>query len=796
MKISYKWLQELCPTNWSPDELGDRLTLCGTACEYVDPADEFMQNVIVGEIKEINKIEGADKIRLATVFLGEETMEVVCGAPNIEVGQKVPVAMLGAKLAGGIIIKKAKIRGIESKAMICSERELGLSEDHSGILVLDSDAKPGEDIAELLGFKGDYKMTFELTPNRPDSMSAIGIARDIAALTSQVVAKPKFELKETGEKASDYITVKIDDPELCPRYAARMVKNVKIGESPWWIKEKLIQSGVRPISNVVDITNLAMLETGQPFHAFDYDRFGSKEVVVRKAKDKEKFKTLDSVEHELIPDVLLITNGKEGVAAGGVMGGLNSEVEDDTVNVLLEAAYFDPSMIRKSRKHLGFVTESSQRFEKGCDPNNVEYAVDRCAYLLQEICGGEVLEGIVDSYPNKIEPKTIKFRVKRCNDLLGHTVEPKRIKQIFSDLEFSYTGDDDVLEVTVPTFRPDIEREVDLIEEVVRIIGFDAIPDAVENKGALYTPIHYRDRFKKELRDVLTGAGFDEIISHGLVDSRQSKALFPEKGLLKIVNPVSEDIDVMRNSLMPTMLSVVSHNIKQRAVDLALFEIGTYYLPPDEKENWVEKDNICIAVTGETPANWREKAREYDFYDISGALNSMASHFGFDKLKYKPNTKSFFEEQLSYDILIEDKVIGLIGRLKAQIAKKFDIKQTVYVAELDAEYIMSESGKLKTFNDLPIYPAAPRDLAIVVNRTVQAADIVALIKKTAGKIAESVDIFDVYTGKQIAEDKKSIAVAINYRSTEKSLESSQVDAVQGDVVAALKKKFNAEIRDK
>ena len=530
-------------------------------------------------------------------------------------------------------------------------------------------------------------------------------------------------------------------------------------------------------------------------HAFDLDKFGSKEVVVRRAADKEKFKTLDGDEHELTPEVLLITNGKKAVAAGGVMGGFDSEVEDNTKNLLLEAAYFNPSMIRKSRRQLGLVTESSQRFEKGADPNAVENALDYAAYLLQSLCGGEVLSGIVDCYPNKISPKTVPFRVSRCNDLLGTDIKPASIKNIFTDLEFTVTGENE-MKITVPTFRPDIEREVDLIEEVARIVGFDAIEDAVTNIGPLYTPTHYDDRFRTELRTVLTGAGYDEFISHGLADSKLAEFLHPERPLLKIVNPVSEELNVMRNCLAQTALTVISHNLSHRSLDLSIFEIGKTYLPPDSKGHWAENEALVLAVTGKTEHSWREKPRERDFYDISGAVKALADHFGWSEVTFTPKPVSFFTDKISYEITINGKQCGFVGQLTSTAAKKFGVKQQVFLAELDAEYLFSISNNLITYKELPVYPAALRDLALVVEESVLAGDIIAQVKKSAGKIAESVQIFDLYQGKQIEKGKKSIAISISYRSDKGSLESSQIDAAQDKVIASLKKNFNAEVRDK
>ncbi|MFH2049704.1 MAG: phenylalanine--tRNA ligase subunit beta [bacterium] len=796
MKISYNWLIELTGLNWSAAELSKRLTDCGTAVEDSEATDRYMDKVVVGEVIDLKPIEGADKIRLATVNTGSETMDLVCGAPNVAKGQKVAVALLGASLAGSIVIKKVKIRGVESCGMICSERELGISEDHSGIIVLPEDATIGQPLAEYLDYK-DTQLTFELTPNRPDSMSAIGIARDAAALASVKVKKPEIKLSEASDEASKYISVRIDDPDACPRYAARIIKNVKIAPSPWWVKKKLLICGIRPINNVVDITNLVLLESGHPLHAFDYDRFSSKEVVVRRAMDKEKFTTLDGKEHTCTNNVLLITNGKEGVAAGGVMGGLNSEVEDDTKNILLEAAYFNPSVIRKSRKHLGFVTESSSRFEKGADPNEgLIYALNRAAALMAELCDGEVLKGIVDCYPSIIEQKKITLRLSRCHALIGKELSKDRIIQILSDLELSVKDNGDSLDVIAPTFRPDLEREIDLIEEVARIEGWNNIPDAITNIGSLFTPLYDEDKFVEESRKVLTSAGFDEIVCHGLVDSRFAEKINPGSELVKIINPSSSDLNVMRNNLVMSALPVISHNMSHRNMDLKLFELGKAYFPPDKNGEWVEDNRLLLVVTGNSHNNWREKPRELDFYDLTGAIDSLSKHFHWSEFEYSPINIGYFEDNLSYEIRFKGTAIGSIGQVKASLAKDQDIKQPLFLAELSTKLLIENSSRVVDFKPLPQFPAAPRDLAIVVDAGIPAGDLLASVKKTAGDLAEKVEIFDLYTGKQIESGKKSIAISISYRHTERSLSGEEIDERQEKIINSLKEKYNAEIRDK
>lgn len=794
MKLPYSWLKELTQLNWPVEKAADSLTLCGIACEEIQPTAAYLDKVVVGKVEELHAVQGADKIQKAIVNVGNETLQVICGAPNVAVGQKVPVATIGAKLAGGMEIKKVRIRGVESHGMICSESELGISQDHSGIMVLNGNSKIGMPLVKVLEYD-DYIMTFELTPNRGDSTSAIGVARDLAAVASVKIKRPQFKLNQVAKKTSGVIKVKIDDPDACPRYAARVIEGVTIAESPWWIKKKLMMCSVRPINNVVDISNLVMLECGHPLHAFDLDRFGSKEVVVRRAKKDETFTTLDGKQHKLTPEVLLITNGKEGVAAGGVMGGLHSEVENNTTNILLEAAYFKPSVIRRSRKHLNMTSESQARFEKGADPNDIEYAINRAAFLFHDICGGSVLNGIVDCYPKKIKPKKVTLRPKRCNQLLGTKISVAQMKKILKALEFKVTGTNKIV-AEVPTFRPDIEREVDLIEEIARIEGYHKIPDATENIGPLFTPLAFADRFKSEVRTIMTGLGFDEIMGHGFVDSKLSKLVDPETPLLNITNPVSAELDVMRNSLVPFALNVVTHNLSFRTMDLRLFEIGKTYLPPDKKGNWHEEYRLLIMATGDTVSTWRDKSRPLDYFDITGALERLAAHFHWPVLKYKISQINCFEPELSFDILLNEASVGRAGLLARKISDKIDIKQKVYLAELSLQPLIENSRKLIEFQTLPIYPAAPRDLAILVNESVKAAEIVSAVKTAAGKLAESVEIFDLYQGKQIAAGKKSLAVSIVYRSPEGSLSTEQVDKQQQVVISHLKKKLNAEIRDK
>ena len=794
MKVSYQWLRELTAVDWPVEEVAGRLTLCGIACESIEATDRYFHQVVVGEVTDLKPIKGADKIRLATVNTGHESYELVCGAPNVAVGQKVPVALLGAKLAGDIEIKRVKIRGVESCGMLCSQRELGISDDHSGIMVLGQDAPLGMPLVDYLDYR-DYILDLELTPNRADAMSAIGIARDLAALAGTTIKYPTYQLRPISTRVPDVFEATSDDPEACPRFTARIIRNVKIGPSPWWVQKRLLAAGMRPISNVVDVTNLIMLETGNPIHAFDLDRFGSSRVVVRRAHEGEKLVTLDGNEHSLTSAVLLITNGREAKAAAGVMGGFDAEVKDDTRNLLLEVACFNPRVIRGSRKHLGIVSEASIRFERGVDPNNVPVASARAAFLFQELCGGEVLDGMVDFYPEPVEPRTVSLRPERCNAILGTKIPPARMSEILRLLELG-VKDSDPIQVTVPTFRPDITREIDLIEEVARIEGYDKIPDAIENIGPLFAPLNPDEEFQDEIRTVLTGAGLDETLGHGLADSVIAKAFHPDVPQLRILNPVSADLDIMRNDLVLTVLGSIGHNLAHRNVDLRLFEIGRVYFPPDAGGNWCEEDRLLLAVTGNRPGNWRDKPRPADFYDLTAGLEALTKHFHWPRLVFGACDQPYLDSDQSFSLLLDGKSVGSIGSVKPDLAKRFEIKQPVYILQLTLEPLYKLSCELTAFAPLPMYPAATRDLAVVVGESTRADDLVAAIKVEAGDLAESVEVFDVYSGKQIGEGLKSIAIAMVFRSPDRSLSNVEVDQLQDRIVTRLKQNFNAEIRDR
>lgn len=792
MRAPYSWIKELVDISISPEELADRLSLSGGEADakpFLEGAGNF-DNVVIGSVVELEPIEDSDHLKKATVDDGHEKFQVVCGAPNVARGQKIILAKIGAELKGGFKIKQAKLRGVESSGMICSETELGISDDHSGIMVLDDSAPLGENPIEYLKLN-DTILHLDLTPNRPDLLAMIGVARDVACLTDKKIKRPQFSVKESDEASEKYIKISIDDAEACPRYAARIIKNVKTGPSPWWIKRKLLLSGVRPISNVVDITNLVMLEMGHPLHAFDYDLLGSKEIVVRRAKDKEKFTTLDDKEHELTSDVLLITNGKKAIAAAGVMGGQNSEVKDTTTTILLEAAYFSPATIRKSKRVLGINSESSHRFERGADPNIVCQVLDRAASLMQEYADGEVLAGIADCHPNKIEPGKLTLRPDRVNALMGTNISKERMIKILEGLEFG-VKDKGVLEVMVPTFTADITREVDLIEEIIRIEGFDTVPDSTHNSGPLFTPRHTDDNFYDSCRTVMTSLGFDEMYSPGMADAKLLSKVSGDKPQLKVLNPIADDLTVMQNSLIYSLLRAVSHNVSHRNLNLQLFDMGRIYLPGKPP---FEEEKIGITITGKEDDRWYNKGRTFDFYDLKGAVDSFLKLSNIMPVEYIPIKRFSLDDSCSFELILNSNKIGQAGQVKQAIARQFDIKQNVFAAVLDFRLLLENIQPESTYKSLPRFPAAPRDLAVVVDETVEVGSLIDEIKQSGGPILERVELFDLFTGKQVGDGKKSMAFSMIYRSREKSLESDEVNNIHNKIAENLNKKFKAQIRE-
>ncbi|MCK5127186.1 MAG: phenylalanine--tRNA ligase subunit beta [candidate division Zixibacteria bacterium] len=792
MKIPYSWLKEITGVQWSPEEMEDRLTRSGTAGFVNKHNPEHFKNVVTARITKLEKHPNADKLQVAEVDTGDTTFTVICGAPNAAKGQIVALATPGANLKGEFEIKEIKMRGVISSGMICAEDELGLSDDHDGIIVFDDNTPINVPVFEVLGLD-DAIIDFEITPNRPDCLCVDGIARELSVLADKEIDLIKTAPVESSEKASDYIKVTIEDPESCPRYSARIIKNVTISPSPEWLQRRLKDCGVRPINNIVDIGNYVMLEMNQPLHAFDYDRFGSKEVVVRRAKDGEEFSTLDHEKRRLDGDILMITNGKEPVAVAGVMGGLSSEVESDTTTILLESAYFDSSVIRKSRNKIGLSTEASFRFERGIDPNGTATAADRAAALIAELAGGEVFAGVVDAYPKAIEPVTVVLRPERVNKILGTDISDEYMKKTLSGLGMDLE-DGDILNVTVPTYRPDITREVDLIEEIARLYGLDNIENTKTNKGPLYSPIHRRDTIKTDLRDLLTGFGFEEIQGTGFAKPKKMLRLEPDIEPIKINNPISDDFAYMRTRILYSLLIATSHNIRHRNIDLCLFELGKVFLRTDK---FPDEPEFCgLIMSGTTGATyWKEAYGEADLFELKGILDGISDSLGLSHLNITPAKLSGYDNSCSYTISSGKYDIGVVGRVDRKIARLFDLKQDCYAAELKVGKLIEAHRGIIPFKPLPKFPASNRDVAIIVDMQVSAGSIRKSIAEWGGELIESVEIFDLFTGGNIEEDKKSLAFSMQFRAADKTLADEEVDTVYRKIIKNLEQTYKARLRE-
>jgi phenylalanyl-tRNA synthetase beta chain len=797
MKVSFRWLKEFVDFDLSVEELASRLTDAGLEVETITPMGGDLDKVVVGEIRKLSKHLRADKLSVCEVAVGSQSLQIVCGAPNVTEGAKVPVALIGAKLPGGIQITRNTLRDVDSYGMICSEKELGIGEDEQGIMILDADLKVGQSLTSALKLE-DWILDFDLTPNRPDCLSVMGVAREVAALCGSRLRKKEVSLHEIGEMAQNRIKVEIQDPQACPRYAARVIEDVKIGESPFWLKRKLQSAGMRPINNVVDITNLVMLELGHPLHAFDYKLFGSpgsfgqKKVVVRRAQDEEKFVTLDQVERILNREVLLITDGIKPVAIAGIMGGLESEVDPDTRTVLLESAYFDPKVIRRGRIFLSISTESSQRFERGADPNGVVKAIDRAAELLENLAFGKVLKGVVDSYPSPIHAVQVTLRPQRVNKLLDTDLQPQQIKSILSGLELSVKENGD-MEVEIPTFRPDLTREIDLVEEIARIHGYENIKTSLRAGGNLVTEISWEDQVSRRVKEFLVGKGLVEVITNDLVDPELLAKLNPDVPPVSIRNPLSHDLSVLSTTLAFNLLWVVSRNKNRLEKNLRIFELGKVFFAkgnrlPDERFH------LGIAISGSRELrHWETEETETDLFDLKGILEGLFGHLLLS-FKLNPGENAFLQAERCFHIQMGGEKIGLLGEVSEEILDAFGIKDKVFWMELDFEKLCSRVPRRGRFSSLPKFPPVDRDIAVVVDETLLSKVIGDKIEKIGGGMMEEVTLFDVYKGKQVPAGKKSLAYSIRYRSQEKTLTEEEVNEIHQKVISELERSFGATLR--
>lgn len=844
MKVTLNWLKQYVDFQWSTEELTERLTMLGIEVEDVQKLGGEFEGIVVAQVVTKDRHPNADKLSVCRVNDGQRERQIVCGAHNFKVGDKVPLIFPGASLPAKpgeapFTIKVGKIRGVESHGMMCSPQELGLPDQVDGLLILCDVAKVGQPFAEYLGRAGsDVVYDLEITPNRPDLNSVIGIAREIAALTGNPLKWPDGQSPTSNVqrpnspdaaddqvRVEDLVGVRIEDPELCPRYTARVIQEIKIAPSPGWLRSTLEKVGIRSINNVVDVTNYVMLETGQPLHAFDYHLLGAKEpaqgahptIVVRRASEGQKFMTLDGQERQLSGEMLLIADETKPVALAGVMGGQNSEIKLNTADVLIESAYFQPRNVRATSKRLNLRTESSYRFERGCDVAICDWASRRAAQLILETAGGKLAEGVVDAYPKPVEPKQISLRPAKVKDLLGIDLTSEQIEVYLSQLELKVAGRKprpvdgppglpEPITFRVPTFRVDLKREVDLIEEVARLYGVDRIP-ATPPRGAWgshdYDAVH--DQLAEAWR-ILAGVGLEETQGQTLI-SNAAATLAGCQAPMLLANPLSSDMDVLRPSLLPGLLDALRHNVSRKTYDVALFEIGRVFAQGDAAQgsqsssirvgNIHEERRVAVALAGQRhPLFWSGSEREakFDIYDLKGVLEEFLRQFGLRSVTFVRRAEKsalFLESAAIQQGKFE---LGEFGQLLPALAKQYDLRDAVFLAELNLDLLLARRNTSKLFKPLPNFPAIRRDVAMVVPEPTTHEAVLQVIKQAKPANLESVDLFDVFRGKNVSAGQKSMAYALTYRSSERTLTDAEVNAAHERVVEQLKQKLNATVR--
>ncbi len=797
MNISLNWLKELVPLEVNAGELAERLTMLGLEIESITEPGKEISEVYVGRILEIQPHPDANKLVVCKTDIGrKEPLQIVCGAVNMKAGDLVPTAIDGATLPGGFKIGSLKMRGVQSCGMMCSARELGLGEDHSGLMILDPGTPVGRDIRPVLGLD-DVIFEIEVTPNRGDWAGMIGVARELSAYYSLPLRLPEIKIQESGAAASSHSSVTIEDPDLCPRYTGRIARNVVIKPSPPWLCARLIASGLRPISNVVDITNYILLETGQPLHAFDFEKLAENRVVARRARPGETITTLDGEQRALTEDMLVIADACRPQAVAGIMGGADSEVDDNTKHVFLESAYFDPRSIRRTAKKLGLLTEAAQNFQRGADADMAVYALNRAAMLLQDLAGAGIAPGILDEYPKPQDRGRVTLRYARTGALLGATVDPSRQTAILEALGFKTLEKSAAhCTVAVPGWRHDVAHEADLIEEIARHHGYDNIPSTmppIRQSNQVFAP---QDSVLRELRRFLVAQGLTEVVNWsfgGRENERRSGVAAEEGAMVLLQNPLSENYNGMRTTLLPSLYATAAYNQKRGARSIAVFELGPVYLAEEGETLPREPVHLAVLLSGVSAGNWADPERPFDFYDIKGYLQRTGDFFrrdlGLDALDC-----GAFQPGQCAAVLLRKTVLGRAGKVAAAVARDFDLPENTYVMELDLGPLLAAAQPPAQFEDIPQYPPSLRDLAVVVDRGLPAEQLVKTVKGAGGTLLKRVDIFDVYRGKPLPEEKKSIALSLVFQSPERTLTDKDTQKALDRIVAAVTRDCGAELR--
>ncbi|NIQ97378.1 MAG: phenylalanine--tRNA ligase subunit beta [Desulfuromonadales bacterium] len=801
MIVTRNWLKEFVDFDLTPEDLAHRLTMAGLEVESVETLGAGLDAVIVARLESVEPHPDADRLTLCEVETGDGTVPIVCGAKNHKAGDLVALAQVGTVLPGDFKIKKSKIRGQVSMGMLCSEKELGLAEEAEGIMILPAGLEIGKPVFDALGLK-DTCYEIGLTPNRPDCLSVIGVAREVAAMTGAELQVPQVTVEEKGEAIGRQTSVTVEEPALCPRYAARLIKGVQIGASPMWLVRRLESVGMRSINNVVDVTNYVMMELGQPLHAFDFRLLREGRIVVRRAEEGSTFTTLDDEERCMSDSDLMICDGEGPVALAGIMGGQNSEINDDTVDILLESAYFQPVNVRRTSKRLGLHTESSHRFERGCDVNIVPVALDRAAELIRQLAGGQVAEGVVDVYPEQVTGPELEISTARTNAVLGLGLTSQQVADYLSSIDLDVSRrDDDTTAVTVPTFRPDLEREIDLVEEIARLHGYDNIPVTMPQGQVVSHRPYARQKQVRRMREAMVGAGFSETINYSFVSEALWDRLLlpaddPRRQTVAVLNPLTEEQAVMRTTLAGCLLETASRNLAYRSRDLRLFELRPVFEPVEGEELSRESLRLGALMCGRRrPEGWAQTDDPVDFYDLKGVAESLVAAFHIDDVRWQADPgEPFLHPGKSCALVRGDKRLGVLGEVHPRALENFDIDTPVYLFELDLEAFLETSRDFRGFEAPSRYPDVFRDSALLLDEGISARQLFEVIDSSRVKDVEDVVLFDLYRGKGVPEGKKSMAIRVRYRSSERTLTDEDIQKRHDKIVRSLGKQLGAEIR--
>lgn len=808
MNVSYQWLKSLVPVEWSPEELADRLTFVGLSVEGIEYFNKGIKNVVVAEVKSVENHPDPKhtKWHVCKVDAGKgEDLTIVCGAPNVREGIKVPLALVGADLPGGFHIDAADKSGVISEGMLCSTNELQIpeglatAESDGGIFILPDELTVGEDIVTALNLD-DAVLEFELTPNRADCLSVINVAREIAAISGKPLTLPEIKLPEAQGNIHDLARVEVLDKDLCPRYTAKMVKDIKIGPSPMWMRHRLAAAGIRSISNIVDISNYVMLEMNQPSHTFDYDTIGGHQIIVRRATEGEKIVTLDDQERELTTDMLLICDGDKAIGVAGVMGGQNTEITEKTTNILIECAYFYPKSIRLTSRKLGLASEAASRFEKGIDMEAAERASERICQLLCELAGGTLVDGTIDSYTDTFEQKKVDLIFDHARATIGVEVADDAMVAMMDSLAFAHEAIDGGIRVTVPYYRTDIEREVDLIEEVARLNGYDKIPATLPSGRMTEGKKNKNQKITDKVKNIMVSMGFDELVTYSFMNKKHyDNLLLPEddvrRNSVKIMNPFSDEQGVVRTMVLPSVISIAAKNVSRRNLDLSVFEIASGYYPVEGQKLPDEKPMLTALVSGEFSKGWNGEKAAKDFYYMKGVLEQLLAALRIDGMTVSTeHIEPFLHPGRGCDILVQGKTIGYLGELHPVVAANYELPQKAVVFELDMKAIVDMADKEIVYEAISKFPAIQIDLAFVADKGVAAGDLEKAIAAVGGEFLKQIELFDIYEGDRIDADKKSLAYNLVFRAKERTLKAEEVTAVVETIKSELNEKFGVVLR--